>query len=288
MDAPRPYHGRVARSYRSPDFFNWSQTSTLAFTRTAQNTLLGKGRSREGEQTHEGISVWNRGNILLGISGVWHGAKEWKDVTIDLGFVVSNDGMHFREPAYEWLFLERGKDGEWDQGGLIQGQGFENIGDETFVYYGAWDPRHWEQEPVRGGVGIAVLPRDRFGDLVVEKVGEGPGDYQLPHVTSEFITKPIDIKSGSAPRFHINADGLGAEASLKIELLDAQERPLPGYSGKDAAIITRSGFQTPVLWNGNAEASDLPERVCIHVVFEGNRNTDIRFSALYLTPGRAP
>jgi hypothetical protein len=286
MDAPRPYHGRVARAYRSPDFFNWSQTSTMAFTRTAQNTLLGAGRSREGEQTHEGISVWNRGNILLGISGVWHGAKEWKDVTIDLGFVVSNDGMHFREPAYEWIFLKHGKDGEWDQGGLIQGQGFENIGDETFIYYGAWDPRHWEQEPVRGGVGIAVLPRDRFGDLVVEKAGEGPGDYQIPQVTSEFITKPIEIKNGSSPRFHVNADGLGQEASLKIELLDAQERPLPGYSGKDAALITQSGFQTPVLWNEKHEAPGLPERVCIHVVFEGKRNTDIRFSALYLTPGK--
>ncbi|WP_133793655.1 hypothetical protein [Prosthecobacter fusiformis] len=284
MDAPRPYHGRVARVYRSPDFYHWSQTSSLAFTRTAQNTLLGPGRSREGEQTHEGISVWNRGNILLGISGVWHGAKEWKDVSIDLGFVVSNNGVHFREPAYERLFLERGKDGEWDQGGLIQGQGFENIGDETFVYYGAWDPRHWEEEPLRGGVGIAVLPRDRFGDLVVEKSGEGPGDYQLPEVTSEFITKAIDVRTGSSPRFYVNAEGLGNEASLKIELLDAQERPVPGYSGKNAAIVTKSGFQTPVEWKGKTGASGLPKRICVHVSFEGKRNTDIRFSALYISP----
>ncbi|MES2507604.1 MAG: hypothetical protein V4599_12940 [Verrucomicrobiota bacterium] len=284
MDATRPYHGRVARVYRSADFLNWSQTSGISFTRAAQHTLLGPGRSREGEQTHEGISVWNRRNVLLGIFGIWHGAKEWKDVTIDLGFVVSNDGVLFREPANEWTFLKRGNDGEWDQGGLIQGQGFENVGDQTYVYYGAWDPRHWEKEPPRGGVGIALLPRDRFGDLVVEEAGKGAGDYQLPEITSEFITAAVDAKAGQSQRFHLNAEGLGTEAALKVEILDAQERPLPGYSGKDAAVIRQSGFQTPIEWKGQREISGLPGRIRLRVTFEGPRNTDIRFSALYLQP----
>ncbi len=285
LDAMRPHHGRVARVYSSPDFVNWSQTSAISFVRMPQHTLLGPGRSREGEQTHEGISVWNRRNILLGVSGVWHGAKEWKDVTIDLGFVVSNDGIHFREPAYEWPFLVRGKDGEWDQGGLIQGQGFENIGDQTHVYYGTWDPRHWEQEPPRGGVGIASVPRDRFGDLVVEESGTGPGDYQLPVTVSEFMTAAVPVKAGAAQKIHINADGLGPDAALKVELLGADTRPLPGYSGKDAAMIRQSGFQTPVSWAGKAELSGLPERIRARVTFEGAKKTGIRFSALYISPG---
>jgi hypothetical protein len=222
--------------------------------------------------------------VLLGISGLWHGGKEWKDVTIDLGFVVSNDGLHFREPAYEWTWLKRGEDGQWDQGGLIQGQGFENIGEQTFVYYGAWDPRHWQGAPPRGGVGIAMVPRDRFGDLVVETTGKGPGDYQLPEIVSEFVTTAVPIRTAVPYRFHLNAEGLGPEAALKVELLDAQEKPLPGYSGKNAALIRRNGFQTPIEWNGRMEARDLPDRIRLHVVFEGARNTDIRFSAIYLQP----
>ena len=276
MNATRPYHGRVTRMYRSADFTNWSQTNTLGFVRHQQNTLLGAGRSREGEQTHEGISVWNRGNVLIGVSGIWHGTKEWQDLTIDLGFMISNDGHQFREPAHEWTFIHRGKDGEWDQGGVIQGQGFENIGEETFVYYGAWDPRHWQDAPPRGGVGIVVLPRDRFGDLVVETAGKGPGDYQLPEIVSEFITAPLTVKK---PRFFINAEGLGKEAQLRVELLDHLERPLPAYSGKNAVIIRQNGFQTPVEWK-SSEA--LPERVKLHVVYEGPKNTDIRLSAIYL------
>jgi len=278
MNATQPYHGRVARAYHSADFVHWSPTQAISFVRLPQHTLLGPGRSLEGEQTHEGISVWNRRNLLLGIVGLWHGAKEWQDITIDLGFVVSNDGIQFREPAHEWTFLKRGDDGQWDQGGLLQGQGFENIGEQTFIYYGAWDPRHWKNSPPRGGVGIAMLPRDRFGDLVVETAGKGPGDYQQPQITSEFVTASIPVKQ---PNFFVNADGLGTDAALRIELLDHLERPIAAYSGENAAVVTQSGFQTPVTWDKSAA---LPERVRLHVVFEGKHSTNIRFNAIYLQP----
>ncbi len=274
MNATRPFNGRVVRMYRSADFVNWSSTSSIGFVRTPQHVAMIPGHSREGEQNHEGISVWKRNNILLGIAGRWHGAAEWKDVRVDLGFVMSNDGVNFREPMNEWTFLKRGEDGQWDQGGLLQGQGFENIGEETFIYYGAWDPRHWTDTPERGGVGIAVLPRDRFGDLVVETIGKGPGDYQLPEIVSEFVTSVIDVKK--APRFYLNADGLGPDAALKIEVLDDKERPLSGYT----TTVRQSGFQTPILWK-NASV-DLPSRIHLRVTFEGKRNTDIRFSAIYL------
>lgn len=279
--AARPYHGRVSRTFVSPDFANWSQSSAIQFVRTPQHQLLGPGRSREGEQTHEGISVWNRGNVLVGISGMWHGTAEWKNLTIDLGFVLSNDGVSFREPMHERTFLHRGEDGAWDQGGLLQGQGFENIGEQTFIYYGAWDPRGWEGSPPRGGVGIATLPRDRFADLVVDESTKGDGDYQMPETVSEFVTKALDIAKGSR-RFFVNADGLGDDAALKVELLDHLTVPLPRYSGKNAATVRASGFQTPVAWNGESSIDDLPSRIRVKIRFQGDRKTGVRFSAIYL------
>lgn len=275
MPSTHHYQGRVVRLHRSADFVNWSATSTLAFVRTPQHEYLGAGRSREGEQNHEGIAVWNRGNVLLGIYGRWHGAAEWRDVAVDLGFVMSNDGHNFREPKHEWTFLERGKDNEWDQGGVIQGQGFENIGEQTFVYYGAWDPRGTGGAEVkRGGVGIAVLPRDRFGDLVVDTSGEGPGDYQMPKVTAELVTQSFEV---SNPRFFINATGLGDAAALRVEVLDHAERPISGWS----TLVRQNGFQVPVKFAG---AAKLPERVRLRVVFEGEKRGDIRLSAIYLQP----
>lgn len=274
MNATRPYQGRVSRSYRSADFVNWSSTSTLAFVRTPQHDTLGPGRSLEGEQCHEGISVWNRGSVLLGLVGQWHGAREWKDVSVDLGFVISTDGLTFREPAHEWTILQHGDDGQWDQGGVIQGQGFENIGEQTFLYYGAWDPRATGGQPQpRGGVGIATLPRDRFGDLVVETAGQGPGDYQLPQVTNEFITTSIAVHH---PRIFVNAAGLSPLATLRIEALDHREHPIPGTT----TVVQHSGFQTPVEW---PPVVQLPERLRLRVLFEGPQRTAIRLSALYIT-----
>lgn len=280
--AARPYHGRVSRTFVSPDFANWTQSSAIQFVRDAQHHLLGPGRSREGEQTHEGISVWHRGNVLVGISGMWHGTTEWKDLIIDLGFVVSNDGLRFREPAHEHIFLKRGEDGDWDQGGLLQGQGFENVGDRTYIYYGAWDPRAWQNSPPRGGVGIATLPRDRFASLVVDETTKGSGDYQMAETVGEFITASIDLKGNDPRRFYINADGLCAEAGLKIELLSHDMIALPKFSGENAAISRESGYQTPLTWNDQHEISGLPKRVRFKVTFVGSRKTDITFSAIYV------
>jgi len=274
-DGTRPAHSRIARGIRSRDFVNWSQTAHLNFMRPEQHTILPVGN--DGKQTHEGISVWHRGNVLVGLYGIWNGAKTWPGVTVDMGLVISNDGLTFREPTNDPAFIPRGADGTWDQGGLMQGQGFENVGDKTYIYYGAADPRTWtpgdKPIPPRGGVGLVTLPRDRFGDLRVRDYGEG---------ASEFVTNDIVVKGKTARKIYINADGLGADAVLKVELLTHDEQPLKGYSGKDAATVTQSGFQTPLTWNGKEAVKVLPERFRIKVSFDGAKKTDIRFSALYV------
>ena len=269
----RPTHARVVRQHRSRDFVDWSPTANVAFVRPEQYQPRKGGN--DGKQTHEGVSVWNRGNVLVGLTGLWQGAPQWSGVTIDLGFVISNDAIHFREPVPNLAYLPIGPDGAWDQGGLMQGQGFENVGGKTYLSYGAADPRTWtagdKPIPARGGVGLAILPRDRFGDLRVRDYGEG---------TSEFITSTLSSKN--VQRFFLNAEGLGAESFLKIELLTHDERPLLGYSGADAALVRTSGFQVPVTWKAGAARLGLPERFKIKATFDGAKKEDIRFSALYL------
>lgn len=278
----RLYHGRVTRKFISSDFLNWSQGSAIAFVRTPQHKLLGPGESLDGEQTHEGVSVWNRGNVLVGNSGMWHGAKQWKDVRVDLGFNISNDGIHFREPAHEHVFLKRGADGEWDQGGVLQAQGFENVDDQTFIYYGACDYGRSQSSPPRGGVGIATLPRDRFADLVVDESTTGRGNYQMLETVSSFMTTSVPLEGEGPHRFYVNADGLGKEAALKVELLDHQLRPIPQCAAENAAIVRSNGFQTPIICNGQGSLKDLPDRVRVRVTFEGRRKASIRFNAIYI------
>jgi len=260
----RPYSGREVMMHRSPDFVTWSKTSHVGFIRHHQHAKFQYGH---GEESHEGASVWNRGNVLLGLYGIWHGGADWEDITLDMGLLVSNDGIRFREPTHEWPLLERGPDGAWDQGGVIQGQGFANIGDETRIYYGAWDPRN-RTATSRGGIGLATLPRDRFGSLKMQKAnGE-----------AELITMPVSVDGGS--RILVNASGLSQNALLRVELLDRLERPLDGYSGNRAARVREAGFASPVEWSSSLP--DGQDAVRIKLTYEGDARHQIALHAIYV------
>jgi hypothetical protein len=98
----------------------------------------------------------------------------------------------------------------------------------------------------------------------------------MPKVTAELVTAAVSRpKTG----FFVNADGLGEEAVLRVEVLDALERPLEAFSGKNAALVTQSGFQVPVQFASN-EA--LPDKVRLRLVFEGAKRKEIRLSAVYV------
>ena len=103
--------------------------------------------------------------------------------------------------------------------------------------------------------------------------GEGAG---------EFVTAVLTVKKGETAQFFLNADGLGAGAAMKFELLTPDERPLPDYSGANAAFVDRSGFQSPIAWKNKTAVTGLPERYRIKASFEGTRKEAIRFSALYV------
>jgi hypothetical protein len=277
VPATRPYLSRVARVYRSRNFAEWEPTSAVSFVRTSQHLDQPAKSGVNGKQTHEGISVWNRGNILLGMYGMWDGGKTWKDLLIHQGFVISNDGIYFREPAHEFVFIPVGPDGTWDEGGLMQGQGFENVGDKTYIYYGSGDLRGWTGHAgprvKRGEIGLATLPRDRFGDLSMLETGEGE---------PQFVTASLEAKPGQDKMLYANASGLGPDAHLKIEILSHDEKPLPGLAGADAALVKENGFQIPVAWRHGTVLTHLPHKFRIRTTFEGEKKEDIRFSAFYL------
>ncbi len=258
--------GRVMTVLRSWDFLDWSAAKSLGFyrARAAEPTII----NGEGEEAHLAASVWNRGNVLIGLYGLWHGGKSNPERTIDLGFMVSNDGLHFREPVRDFVFIPRGQDGTWDEGGLLQGQGFENVGDKTFIYYGHWDPRLLKYKP-RGGVGLATLPRDRFGALAVKH----------PDKPAGFLTSVIS--TSGAPEIWINASGLSRLTRLKIELFDVVEQPIAGWSGDHAAIVDRAGLRIPVTWPKTV-TSFTADSFHIKVSIEGKERHKARVFALYV------
>lgn len=228
---------RVMLAYRTSDFKTWSKAKALSLVRAGQLT----NPPIPGQQMHMGAGMWNRGNVMVGLYGMWQdpavappkGEPHVKGVRIDLGLTVSNDGIHFREPVTDFKIIPRGKDGEWDDRAILQGHAFVNEGDKTMIWYSHWDT---DMKYKGMDIGLATLRRDGFGYL----------SLMYPANDGEFISTPVAIQKNN--RLLVNVDSITAGNPLTIELLDDSDRPIAGYSGKDAATVTSNGTQLEVVW----------------------------------------
>lgn len=234
--------GRVMMTYRSPDFVRWSKAKALSMTLPQQYTdpqpSVMKMLEGYSKQMHMGVGVWNRGNVLIGLHGIWQGqpaeAKGHDGLKIDLGLAISHNGVHFREPVPDFVFLKHGESNEWDSIALLQGHAFANVGDKTYIWYSHWD---CEGQFRSQEIGLATLRRDGFGYLSRHDAGD-PGFC---------ITSTLPVSRVTRNLF-LNIDGVADDLPVTVELLDEFDQPLAGYSGENAARMTNCGVRQPITW----------------------------------------
>jgi hypothetical protein len=151
----------------------------------------------------------------------------------------------------------------------MQGQGFENVADETLFWCGPWP----EQES--DGVRVARWDRDQLG--YIRALGGSP--------TSQVVSAPIELE-GQAAAVFLNVDGISQHSQVSVEVLDQQFAPLPGYSRNHCLTPRSSGLNQPVQWLNSKETID-PSLgpVRIRVQLEGACAEDTKLYAVYLKPG---
>jgi len=265
----------------SYDFENWSQASCMGMRRSNVSPRSPVTGSSAGEQIHLGASLWNRGNVIVGFYGMWNGhpSNDRRLVTMDLGLAVSNDALHYREPIPDYPIVSAAEDG-WQElphgntlvnyPALIQGQGFEQIGDETLFWYAPWP------EQSSDGVRVASWPRDRLGYLQPFTAGRmRPG--QGPHI----ISAPIDLE-GRPAHLALNIDGLGDYSDVTAEIITEQLEPVPGYSAADCIPPQNSGLSQPVAWRGRDTVQHDNGPIRLRLNFSGIRAEDIQLFAAYM------
>lgn len=260
--------GRNVLAYRSADFKTWSKATAHAYSRPGQLTTP----PVEGEQMHMGMGLWNRDNVMVGLHGMWQDATEkpakgesWnKGVHIDLGLVVSNDGIHFREPVPNFKVIQRGQQGDWDDTALLQGHAFVNEGEKTMIWYSHWDTAGKLKTME---IGLATLRRDGFGYLSAQE-----DDNEAEFITDFF-------ESGKNGEIFLNVDGASTASPLEIELLDHLAKPLPGFSGSATVKIPNSGTRVPVSWSTPIPAG---KKLALRVKYPGGSQAKVY--AIYLTP----
>lgn len=262
--------GRIMLTYRSGDFVHWSPLKALAFARPGQLASA----PVKGQQTHMGAGIWNRGNVLVGLYGMWQdapekppkGASHLLGVHIDLGLIVSNDGIHFREPVPDFKVIERGGEAEWDHVALLQGHAFVNDGERTMIWYSHWDTGGKLQNM---DIGLATLRRDGFG-------------YLSPHAAgtaAQCQTATLPAEKAPAAVF-INVAGVTPDAPLTVELVDDRDQPLADYSGANAAVVSQESLHGPVVWP-KAQSNRLPPERAVALRVHFPIGSEARLYALY-------
>jgi hypothetical protein len=269
---------RALVTHVSYDFENWTQATTLGFRRDPLPPRpVGHTGGIDGEAVHLGAGLWDRGNVIIGFYGQWHGdaTNDRRWVPMDIGLVVSHDALHFREPIPDFRIVQAAENtSSWLPSGqatplerapaLMQGQGFANIGKETLFWYSVW-------VVPTAGIRVARWDRDRLGYLQ-------PFDNQKkpPHLISAPIAtggKPVAVK--------LNIQGINQWSSVKVTVLDEQLRELPGYTAKECTGPKESGLSQLVSWGERRQvADDGPIR--IRVDFTGVRPEDLRLYAIYV------
>src|SRR6185436_8172594 len=144
-------------------------------------------------------------------------------VAIDLGFVLTHDAIHYYEPIPNFRFIPAREQPESPSGvlpALEQGQGMENLGEQTLYWYSLW------RGTDGSGIRMVSWPRDRLGML-----------KPFRNAGAQAISCPMAVEEGTGA-VHVNVSGLGKNSQLRISLLDEGFRPIPGFSGDDAAVLS--------------------------------------------------
>ena len=279
-------------TYASYDFENWSTASCLSYQRDRQPAaaLHQHDAGAGGEQVHLGAGLWDRGNVILGVTDLWHGhpSGDLRLVTMDLGLLVSHDALHYTEPVPDFRLvpgyqevgfkmdfidpednvrpLSRGP-------GLSHGQGMCNWKDETLLFYEAWND---------GDVRLASWPRDRIGYLGYYDAEGWLGTDVKSDIPRHCVTCPLNSDT-SASRVFVNVGGLSEHSELRVEVLDEQFLPVQGYSGHACIPLRASGLRQSISWKDKGDKIDIRGLFRLRVTFGGIRPEDVELYTLYVT-----
>ena len=257
-------------TFASGDFEHWTQAPALGFRRDGLPPRRVMHDWNTAEEVHLGTCCWDRGNVIVGVYGMWHGTPSGsrRFITMDLGLLVSQDALHYREPVPDYRFIPALEEPGLPAGSspaLMQGQGMLNHGDRTLFWYELW---------AGSDVRLASWERDRLGFLQVFREKQLV-DLPAPHALS------CALEPSGDTALSLNVSGLGPHAQVAVELTDERFRPIAGYSGSGAAVIDRDGLDVPVTWGGGATVPAGLGAYRVKLDFRGIRAEDARLFAVY-------
>lgn len=160
------------------------------------------------------------------------------DGPLDIQFAASRDSVRWLRPDRRPIIrLASG------QKCLYAGDGLSRHNDELSLYYTSFPMEHGKIDTVTrvGTITRAIYRLDGFMSVDASYSG------------GEFTTPPL-IFSGD--RLEINFDG-SAGGQVRVEIRDAEDRPIGGYREAECVLITGASVARLVHWQGKTDVTAL-------------------------------
>ena len=177
----------------------------------------------------------------------------------DVRLAVSRDGVKFQRAGRQKPFMSMGPAGRFDSKFVWAMPNPVRMGDELWIYYVGSNRDHdgyVDTTAAEGkhltGISRAVLRLDGFVSADTDYAG---GE----------ITTPLIKFSGK--RLELNVDTSGG-GSVTVELLDENDKPIPGFSKDDATPVNGNSVRMPVHWGDRTDVNNLariPIRIRFHM-----------------------
>jgi hypothetical protein len=159
---------------------------------------------------------------------------------------VSRDGIHFRRLGGRRSFLPLGLAGTFSSKWSWSLPNPIRMGDELWIYY------YGDNRDHDGFLDPAASRRQTVIDRAILRL-DGFVSADAAYTGGEIVT-PLLTFTGS--RLELNVDP-GAGGSIRVELLDENDKPIAGYRREDAAALHDNSVRLPVRWGGNDRVADL-------------------------------
>jgi hypothetical protein len=210
---------------RSRDLYNWTPPLTVL--------EVDENDSPDTEIYRMTVLAYGSGYIGLMMMFYKH------TMTLDIQLAYSRDLMNWKRVCNRERLIPLGPEGSWDSRHVatINCQPYLD-GDTLRWWYGGKDAPHYQAG--QAAFGTATLRRDGF---VCLESGDKPG-----FATSvPFHVDPSPSTQRRAIALNVDA----AEGEARVELLDEDSNPIPGFTKRDCEPIRTDGARTVVRFKGS-------------------------------------
>ena len=261
LESPWPYDSSV------PPRYHWGKDKIPTLSRELPMVMAPD--ERDPENLHLYTSVVTRYALARSVYFAFPAAyytyrgPDWKtraltgnDGSFDVQLATSRDGIvwnRWRRP-----YIPAGFHEGLDLRLVSMGQGLVRRGRLLYQYFVGWPHTHgrpsfWDRDLDDR---TRWLKRDLGGIYCATQRIDGFVSMDAAYDGGVLTTRPLQFAGN---RLFLNLDTAGC-GSAKVAILDANGKPIPGFTTADCAVINTDAIDHPVQWRGGADVGALAGR----------------------------